>query len=267
MYHSYLATIAPDGKKDMVTIKVNDFVDTVKARGTGATAVRPNEYKTPSDAELDAAPNTTGTNGRQRLKVKVAKDPEAALAAGTVVNLTNKRYIPKDGYIIVATDPGSTSIHAPTDTDVDDKPPLAHQRTPAELLYNIIDVDLPDLAAFLSNGGTIDLVAPEKVVISEIMWGTDASLGTNSHSQWIEIKNKSGKELKIGDKNYQLIFYGPNEAVPAKTAAVAATATSLAKPAALPGNVMDRVGTVTDAGVYWSIAGKGQSGRSGSRRK
>ena len=261
MYSTYLATIEPDGKEDMVTIKVKDFKDTVKARGDGSATsprVDAGEYMTPPDSILDTQPN-----GRERLKVKVLKDPAAALAAGTVVNLTNKRHIPKDGYIIVATDPGSTSIHAPTDTDKDDKPPLASERTPAELLYNIIDVDLPDLAAFLSNGGTIDLVAPEKVVISEIMWGTDASLDTNSHSQWIEIKNKSGKELAIGDKNYKLIFYGPNEAVPAKTAAVAATATSPAKPAALPAGVMDRVGTITDTGVYWSIAGKGQSGRSG----
>ena len=261
MYYTYLATITPKGTADMVTIKVKDFKDTVKARGDGSTEnprIDAGEYTTPPDSILDTQPN-----GRERLKVKVVKDPDKALAAGTVVNITNKRYIPKDGYLVIATDPDSTSIHKPTDTDVDDKPPLASQRTPAELLYNIIDVDLPDLEAFLLNGGTIDLIAPEKVVISEIMWGSDASLEPNKNSQWIEIRNKSGKELKTGDKNYQLIFYGPNEQVPAKTAAVAATTTTLAKPAALPSGVMDRVGTIDDNGVYWSVASTGQGGRSG----
>ena len=261
MYYPYLASITPKGTADLVTIKVKGFKDLVLARGDGSAGnlrIDAGEYTTSPDSILDTQPN-----GRERLKVKVVKDDAAALAAGTVINITNKRYIPKDGYLIIATDPGSTSIHAPTDTDKDDKPPLASQRTPTELLYNIIDVDLPDLEAFLSNGGTIDLVAPEKVVISEIMWGSDASVDPNKKSQWIEIRNKSGKELKTGDKNYKLIFYGPGEAVPAKTAAVAATATTLAKPEELPAGVMDRVGTITDAGVYWSIAGTGQSGRSG----
>ena len=43
---------------------------------------------------------------------------------------------------------------------------------------------------------------------------------------------------------HKLIFYGPNETVPAKTAAVAATATAVAVPEALPAGVVDRVGTV-----------------------
>ena len=60
-----------------------------------------------------------------------------------------------------------------------------------------------------------------------------------------------------------LVFYGPNETPPAKTAAVAATATAAAVPAALPSGVADRVGTIDDKGGYWSLAGKGQSGRTG----
>ena len=51
--------------------------------------------------------------------------------------------------------------------------------------------------------------------------------------------------------------------MPAKTAAVAATATAVAVAAALPAGVVDRVGTITDLGAYWSLAGKGQSGRTG----
>ena len=51
--------------------------------------------------------------------------------------------------------------------------------------------------------------------------------------------------------------------MPAKTAAVAATATAVAVAAALPAGVVDRVGTIDDKGGYWSLAGKGQSGRTG----
>ena len=101
------------------------------------------------------------------------------------------------------------------------------------------------------------------VVISEIMWGSDASLASNNNSQWIEIQNKSGASILTGDGTYKFIFYGPNETPTAKTAAVAATATALAVPAALPAGVADRVGTITDLGGYWSLTGKGQSGRTG----
>ena len=60
------------------------------------------------------------------------------------------------------------------------------------------------------------------------------------------------------------MFYAPNEfgSVAAKTA-VAATATAPAT-MALPGRVTDRVGTLDAKGAYWSPAGKGQSGRSGT---
>ena len=85
-----------------------------------------------------------------------------------------------------------------------------------------------------------------------------------SNSQWIELKNTSGAEIKAAADAYKLVFYAPNETPPAKTAAVAATATALAKfLRQLPAGVTDRVGTITDAGAYWSIAGKGQSGRTG----
>ena len=59
-----------------------------------------------------------------------------------------------------------------------DKTPKDTDRPPAGLLYNVIAKDgLPNLETFLANGGTIDLVAPDAgVVISEIMWGSDASL-------------------------------------------------------------------------------------------
>ena len=263
MYYPYLASITPKGTADMVTIKVKGFKDTVKARSVGTNAVMSGEYVTPIDAVLDTQPN-----GRDRLKVKVVKDPAVALAQGHEVLLTNKRVIPAGGFLIVATDPTMTGINLPKNADADDNTPKGAERSPAELKYNAIKVTLPNLEAFLTNGGTIDLVSPNAgLVISEIMWGSDASLATNSQSQWIEIKNTTAADIKTGDKTHKLIFYGPNETAPAKTAAVAATATTAAVPAALPAGVVDRVGTITELGGYWSLAGKGQSGRTGYGEK
>ena len=255
--YKYLLTVTPnyENKNDIV-IKIKEWESQEKPG--------PEKYSPP-------ATDTQRTEGKDMLTVKVGKEVLKDTPSGLVVNLTNKRVIPKDGYLIVATDPTMTGIDVPTNADADDNSPKATERTPAELLYNVIKVTLPNLETFLGNGGTIDVVGPEKVVISEIMWGSDASLATNSHSQWIELKNKSGKELKTGEDNYQLIFYGPNETPPAKVAvaAVAATGTLKAQPAgmALPAGVTDRVGTIDEKGAYWSIAGKGMSGRSGTGEK
>ena len=166
--------------------------------------------------------------------VFVASSAKAQL----VVQIPNDTRIPREGYLVIAKDIAGSGIAEP------------------KLLYNLIEVSgLPDLKAFLFNdfnGGIIDVVGPEKVVISEILWGSDASLSTSSDSQWIELKNKSGKSLLTGNGNYRLIFYPANETPPAKGA-----------DGSLPSGVTDRVGTITDEGIFWSIASKGQSGRSG----
>ena len=205
------------------------------------------------------------TEGMDMLTVKVGKEVLKDKASGLEVKIGNETRIPKDGYLVIATNIGDSGVKDNPENDKDE--PKATARTPAQLLYNAVAIGLPNLETFLANGGVIDVVGPEKVVISEIMWGSDASLNPNNNSQWIELKNKSGKSLLTGDGNYKLVFYGPNEAPPAKvaTAAVAATATMKAQPAgmALPAGVMDRVGTIDEKGAYWSIVGKGQSGRSG----
>ena len=180
----------------------------------------------------------------------------------------NDIIVPAGGYLILGRNDGdgddndekrtdSTQIVYPGDPKT--TPILASDRQPNQQKYNLIKADLPNLETFLSNGGTIDVMSAG-LTVSEIMWGSDASLATPSHNQWIELYN-SGAEYKT--KDAALIFYAPNDAVPAKTAAVAATATTAAVPAALPAGASDRVGTIDDAGAYWSIAGKGQSGRTG----
>ena len=247
MLYPYVLTITPKYEnKDDIVVKVKAFSDMVLPTA--------NMY-TPPVTEAGYM------EGMSKLTIKVGKEAPAAKDAGLVVNLPKEKRIPKDGYLVIATKITESGVADNPENDKDE--PKASARTPAQLLYNAIEVGLPNLETFLANGGIIDVVGPEKVVISEIMWGTDASLKPNNNSQWIELKNKSGKSLLTGEDNYQLIFYGPNESPPAKTAAVAATATTEAKPAALPEGVMDRVGTIDEKGAYWSIVGKGQSGRSG----
>ena len=259
-YYPYLATIMPDGSKDKVIIKVKDFMDMVKPRGSGATAVMPGQYRMPAD--------NVAINTREKLEVKVTKAAAAAKAAGLKVEIPNDIIVPAGGYLILGRNDGdgddnhekrtdSTQIIYPGDPTV--TPILVGDRQPNQRKYNLIKADLPNLETQLGNGVTIDVMSTG-LVISEIMWGSDASLATPSHNQWIELYN-AGVEYKT--KDAALIFYAPNDAVPAKTAAVAATATTAAVPAGLPTGVSDRVGTITDAGAYWSTAGRGQSGRTG----
>ena len=259
-YYPYLATIAPDGSKDKVIISVKDFKDMVAPRGEGTSAIKAGMYEYPGDK--------AATNGRDKLEVTVAKDPAKAKEAGLKVAIPNDIIVPAGGYLILGRNDGagddnhekrtdSTQIIYPGDPTV--TPILVGDRQPNQRKYNLIKADLPNLETQLGNGVTIDVMSTG-LVISEIMWGSDASLATPSHNQWIELYN-AGAEYKT--KDAALIFYAPNDAVPAKTAAVAATATTAAVPAGLPTGVSDRVGTITDAGAYWSTAGKGQSGRTG----
>ena len=80
------------------------------------------------------------------------------------------------------------------------------------------------------------------------MWGSDASIGDSFKSQYIEIRNTSGADIKMGDKTHKLVFYTAGQTLPDMTVAA--------------NNIQDRVGTVGASG-YWSVAGKGQSGRTG----
>ena len=235
MVHLYLVTIGTKPGEKTVTVKVKDFAGMENPMpGSGQEM-----YITAGDSAL--------VEGRDKLTVKTnTANPAVSLAPGHVVNLKNKRVIPAGGYLIVATATGDTGINLPDAADADDNTPKIDKRTPAEQKYNAISVGIPNLEAFLINGGTIDLVSPDAgLVITEIMWGSDASLATNSNSQWIEIMNTTAADIKTGDKTHKLIFYGPNEVIPAVS------------------TVADRVGTI-GAGGYWSIAGKGQNGRTGT---
>ena len=251
MLYRYIVTLTPkyENKNDIV-VKVKSFYDQEKQS--------PNMYMPP-------ATPAAYMEGMDMLTVKVGKEVLKDKASGLEVKIGNETRIPKDGYLVIATNIGESGVADNPENDKDE--PKRNARTAAQFIYNAVQIGLPNLETFLGGGGIIDVVGPEKVVISEINWGSDASLQPHNNSQWIELQNKSGKSLLTGDGNYKLVFYGPNEAPPAKvaTAAVAATATMKAQPAgmALPSGVQDRVGTIDEKGAYWSLAGKGMSGRSG----
>ena len=251
MLYPYVLTITPK------YVNTNDIVVKVKAFDDMVLPVA-NKY-TPPTREVDY------DEGVSKLTIKVGAGTPKDAAGGISVSVPENTIIPKDGYLVVAKNVAGSAVRGPGGSDAS---PVNTGRAPFAQTYNLVAGAIPNLESFLTNGGTIDVTGPKSLVITEIMWGSDASLvdadvSAPSNSQWIELKNTSGAEIKAAADAYKLIFYAPNETPPAKTAAVAATATTLAVPAALPAGVTDRVGTITDAGAYWSIVGKGQRGRTG----
>ena len=194
--------------------------------------------------------------------------PEAG-KPGIEVGIPNDLIIPANGSLIVAKDDGdgTNSEEKVSESlimwpgDPKDTAAVIARRKPNLRTYNMIEANLPDLATFLINGGTIDLKSAHAVKITEIMWGKD---GASQNRQWIEITNTTAAALTT--KDYKLMFYAANEAVPPMMAAVAATATTLAKPAGLPTGVADRVATLYK-GAWWSVANSGQSGMTSDTRK
>ena len=233
--HLYLVTFNTKEGEKTVKIKVKDFSG--MERPTGALTQQ--TYVRMADSML--------TEGRDILTVKTNTAVTTIKSAGIEVKLLNEGIIPKDGYFVVAENQAGSAIRDPGDQK---KSPVGTARQPFALTYNLNENNgLQNLESFLINGGTIDLVAPAAgLVISEIMWGTDASLETPVNSQYIEIRNTSGAEIKMGDGTHKLIFYPAGSTLPDMSVAA--------------NNIQDRVGTI-GAGGYWSVIGKGQNGRTG----
>ena len=228
--YPYLVTITPKyANKNAVVVKVKEFED--QTRPTSQKYIPPS---------LESG----YTEGINKLTILVSEAKVgAALGAGLEVVIPKDKRIPASGHLVLATNVAGSGIKKPAGSDKDE--PKATERTPAQLKYNVVELgSLPNLETFLSNGGTIALVAPAGVYISEVMWGSDSSLSPNNKSQWIEISNSGTASVLTGDKTHKLIFYGLNE-TPITT------------------GVVDTVGTAGTGG-FWSIAGKGQSGRTGT---
>ena len=244
--YPYVLTITPkyENKNDIV-VKVKAFEDMVLPTS--------NKY-TPDTREADY------DEGMDKLTIKVGKEVLKAGTAGSEVVLAKELFIPSGGYLVVADEEAGSAIVNPGGAK--DAPPVT--RSPAGLKYNLNVKALPNLESFFANGGVIDVVSPMSLTISEIMWGTDASItDDNTKSQWIELHNSGAGANTLdddaataADEATRLIFYGYGEA-PAATVNADGTMT-------LPAGVKDRVGTIDAKGGIWSIAGKGQSGRTGT---
>ena len=266
--YPYVLTITPTYPADKpdIVVKVKAFDDLVQPIA--------NKYPVPA-READYV------EGTHKLTIKVGIVDLDDKLDGLRVALPEKIIIPGAGYLVAAPDDGagddnhagrtdSTQIVYPGDPTKDPAAAEALVREPHKRTYNLIRAGLPNLETFLANGGVIDVVSPHALVISEVMWGTDASLGNPAHNQWIELYNAGAAYTTVVEdaatdalEATYLVFYRPNETPPAITPAVPATATTAAVAAKLPAGVSDRISTITAAGAYWSLAGKGQNGRSG----
>ena len=234
-------------------------------------------------------------NGREQLRLAVATTttalgdgfmfslPHADAAQITYANGTAGHYIltkTKAGSGIDVSD----QADAAAKTKVEN---LAHKQTPAQLLYNVRESgSLPNLETFLANNGTIDLVAYDGTAagaayISEVMWGSDASKDDATSSQWIEIANGTSAAIAIGENAWALWFYQVNETpratyvkadgtagvlidrIGTKTSAASITAAAVAAATTPAAFAAAAAAAATTRDVYWSLAGKGQSGRTG----
>ena len=260
-YRQYRVRISPyqpaatyDRPDPRVVITINAFHD-------GAAPY--NNYYQPG---VNAA---STPNGREKLDLPIApsldpRDPGFELSLPD----SNDAKIPANGFYLLVRNKENSGIDWSQEADRSDYRKVenvATKQTPVQLFYNVRASDaLPNLETFLVNNGTIELVAygPSRgrqttlnlgdIYISEVMWGSDAGLADPRESQWIEIAT-SGPARDIGDSRLALHFYAAHETAP--TAYVREETGAL-------GRVIDRIGTkAADTGLHWSIAGKGQSGR------
>ena len=231
MLHPFVVTIKPKfANKNAIVVKVKEFED--------RTYPTPLKYMPPM-------PPMTYTEGVDMLTIKVNyQKPGAVKTGGIAVHLPHgdAPEIPAGGYFLLVRDNGVSGIVISGAGDENDNT----KQTPAQLMYNARAGGSVNLETFLKNGGTIDLTtttgaAMGDVVISEIMWGSDAANADSWKSQWIELHNTTGSKIVIAEKAWTLTFYGANEALPTS-------------------GYIDRVGTRdTTNGIFW--APKGSSGR------
>ena len=234
MVYRYIVTLTPkyEKKDDDIVVKVKEFYD---------------QEKSPERKYTPPATPANYVEGKDMLTVKVGKEVLKDKEAGFEVVIDKEKRIPAGGYLVITRNTGGSGIENPPGSNKDE--PKRHERSARQMLYNVHEEGtLPNLEQFLTNGGTIDLVGPAGAYISEIMWGSDASLSPDNNSQWIEIANSSSTASILtgeNDKAHKLVFYGHNENLPDVS------------------TVLDRVGTVGTGG-YWSITGIGQPGRTGT---
>ena len=245
MYYHYRATITPHQKSAnfKLNISINEFHDNDS----------PRNYYYPD--QVDRKPN-----GREQLRLDV-KGAARNLTAGYKVRIPHDIRIPGGGYLVIAQNATGSEVVVPPGSKKD--APKATERTPVQMIYNVIEAPtLPNLATAFQSGVVLDVQSQHNLKVSEVMWGEDVSLNPSSNSQYIELYNSGADYVTVKDADHTpdvneqltLIFYAPNEfgAIQARGA-----------DGSLPAGITDRIGTLDAKGAYWSPAAKGQSGRSG----
>ena len=239
--------------KDHVDVKNGTVDSVVKIDDTNYVVVVMPKYESKDKIEIRIKPFERNQFPRisslltGKTLVSVNSDANKKIGlSGTEVILDKDFIIPAGGYLVVArnkamsyiTDPGDPKQEA---ADILRRTEAKHQS------YNLIEKSLgKNLEGFLVRGGTIDLVSPSAgLVITEIMWATD---GGSQDRQWIEIANTTDEAIKLGDKTTKFMIYESNEVLP--------------DPAVAANKIVDRVSTLYKGTNHWSVAGKGQSGRS-----
>ena len=181
MLYPYLLTITPKylNTSDIV-VKVKSFED----RSSPVSL----KYIPPVNAD-------DYVEGVDMLTIEVAKAKTVVTTAGIEVVIGKGVIIPKDGYLVIAKNIAGSAVRNPGTAT---KAPVNPPRKPFGLTYNLVAGSLPNLEILLTNGATIDVVGPKQLVISEIMWGSDASLANSFESQYIELRNTSGAAITAG---------------------------------------------------------------------
>ena len=245
--------------------------------------IPPNSWTPPANLSLAhnryllIVPVATGAK-----RVEITKGNAAALTA-----LVTGIFLP-EGLVVQAGKYLVLTVGTAAQSGVQGSTATLKDKKGAAVDYNIKnEFALPypgdDLSTFFRNGGTIELshnnavgntgkdaatgratsetqYESEALVISEIMWGRDASLGNAdaTKSQWIELYNPGTADISIDLEEWILAFYsGPAPATPPAIPAVVATAATattaaVAAVAAIPFTVVD---TVSNSVPYWPAPG------------
>ena len=240
-YHSYLLTIEPSlTNGDDVVIRVKAFNDLVKPANSFNP---PSNLASALNRSVLRVPVHAGAVRGDITKSNVDA-LNAAGAGGAGVFLTGGLVIPANGYLVLArsteANSGVRTVSRNKYKDNDNRE-RADNQTDIDFKYNVeysfnFSNAANDFANFFRNGGTISLgyndipeasagkskvtgyhgsrkaedegIAAGAVVINEIMWGRDDSLGDAADSQWIELHNTTDADISIDANEWALTFGG-----------------------------------------------------------
>lgn len=226
-YHSYLLTITPD-------LKVGDETVEVAIKSFDDMVLPPKRWSAPANLSL--------AHNRYLLIVPVDRGSLVDIfKAANDAKLANEVFV-SDGFVIPAGGYLVLTQGKADQSGVTGSPAkLADKKTAVQEAYNVKnELAFPypgnDLEALFRGGGTIRLSHADvaantpaagaeanengylvsnntytagSVVISEIMWGRDASLGAAdaTKSQWIELHNTTDAPISIDKSEWKLSFY------------------------------------------------------------